>query len=573
MSAKRVTFYLKSVAVLMSATLLWAAFPPMAQGEAALVALVPLLLLIRYHAPRKAAQLAWWVGLLFWVATLSWFPAIIKNGGPWALVLLGQLGLSAWCAAFMALFAYVSAHLWRWSGRGASWCRVLLVTLLDPLLWCGAELLRGTLFSGFAWNFLGVSQVANLPLIQVAAVVGVYGVSAVVVMVNGAIASLLERLARPMLTRIGFLPVVVVADGTVSRLWRWWWLSLESMVPVALLVTCWFWGLMRMEESRRELRQAALWRVALVQPNTPCIFTLGSELVRQQQELLLRHTELTGASRPDLVVWPETAVMGVVPDAPVAMHLIREGAKAAGAPLLTGTLEREETPVTAVAADGYLYYNAAWLFSANGEHLGRYRKQHLVPFGEYIPLDKRIPLLQRLAPTGTSCTPGRGAGVLHLARAPGDELAIGPLICFEDTVPRLSRAAVRGGARLLALMTNDAWFNGSIEPVQHLHQSIFRAVENGVPLVRAANSGVSGVVDALGSANYLSSKGSWVDVDGFLVTQVRVPHTPLRAPYTRWGDRVWAVPGAVLLVALAVGAWSEEHRRVRRVGLEEQMEE
>ncbi len=531
--------------------MLWSAFPPQAHSDAAWMALVPLLLIIRQATPRGAAFWAWCTGLLFWLATLSWFPAIIKNGGPWPLVFLGQLGLSAWCAAFWALFACCSALVRRWAGRAPAWQRVVAVTLIDPIMWAGAELLRGTLFSGFAWNFIGVSQVDNLPVVQIASILGVYGVSSLVVLINGAIASIVERLAHPVLMRLK----VVQAD--ISKRQPAWGarllLSVESMLPLALVIFCWCWGMLRIKEARRQIATAPTWRVALVQPNTPCIFTLGSDVVRAQLELLLNQTRLAAVAKPDLTIWPETAVLGSVPDDPFTMRFIRDGAAAAGAPLLTGTLEKEATAVTPQAPDGFLYYNAAWLFAASGEFMGRYRKRHLVPFGEYIPLDKRIPVLQRLAPTGVSCTPGRDPGILHITRAPGDELAIGPLICFEDTVASLSRAAVRAGARMLTLMTNDAWFNGSIEPVQHLHQSIFRAVENGVPLVRVANSGVSCTVECTGGVTRLTSGGVATDFDGFLVTQVQVPQTPLSAPYTRWGDWPWAIPGAVLLVLLAIG--------------------
>jgi apolipoprotein N-acyltransferase len=188
------------------------------------------------------------------------------------------------------------------------------------------------------------------------------------------------------------------------------------------------------------------------------------------------------------------------------------------------------------------------LFAADGDPIDAYRKQHLVPFGEFIPLDKRIPILQRLAPTGTSVTPGEGSGVMSLTRANGDTLTIGPLICFEDTIPDLSRNAVRDGARILALVTNDAWFNGSIEPVQHLHQSIFRAVENGVPMVRCANSGVSCMVTPTGRIITMLES----DVHGFLVQAVNVPDVPFASTYTRWGDWLFAIPGMFLVIGVAV---------------------
>ncbi len=539
-----------AAAAVLSGLLLWAAFPPYSQSDSAWMALVPLMLVIRHAAPRAAAGWAWLAGLAFWVATLSWFPAIIKNGGPWPLVLLGQLGLSAWCAAFLAAYAFASGRVWRWAGKAPGWRRVCAVLIIDPMLWAGSELLRGWLFSGFAWNFLGVSQVNNLPFIQVASIAGVYGVSAVVVAVNGAVTSIVERASAPFAARLTdpALEAPVSRPGFGGRLL----LSSESMLPVALAVFCWYWGMQRIQHARRVTDQAATWRVALVQPNSPCVFTLDDDTVRRQHDVLVNQTRLAGAARPDLVVWPETAVLGSVPYEPDTLRLIREGATAAGAPLLTGALELERTPASPAAPQGLLYYNAAWLYSATGEALGRYRKHHLVPFGEYIPFDKQIPILQRLAPTGVSCTPGREAGVLHMRRASGGSLALGPLICFEDTVPSQSRAAVRAGARLLVLMTNDAWFNGSVEPLQHLDQSVFRAVENGVPLVRAANSGVTCAVDAVGRVMRLESNGTATDFDGFLVTQVAVPDTPLAAPYTRWGDRVLGLPGTALLLALLV---------------------
>ena len=543
--------WMKGAAAAASGVLLWAAFPPQAQADSAWMALVPLFLLIRHSAPKAAAGWAWLAGIAFWVMTLSWFPAIIKNGGPWPLVLLGQVGLSAWCAAFMAVFAYASSHVWRWAGQEPGWRRIVVVALADPLMWAGTEVARGWIFSGFAWNFLGVSQVSNLSLIQVASVAGVYGVSALLVMVNGAVASLAERAAMPFMARLG--RVESEDAWRQPRLGGKLLRSAESMLPIAAVVFCWYWGMARLQAARQVEAQAATWRVALVQPNTPCIFVRDAAAVRAQLESLINQTTMAGMAKPDLAVWPETTAPGFVPGDPDTMKVVRDGAAAAGAPLLTGALEVEETTVTPSAPQGQRYYNAAWLFSATGEPMGRYRKQHLVPFGEYIPLDKLLPILQRLAPTGVSCTPGDGPGVLHLTRGPGDDLALGPLICFEDTVPALSRSAVKAGAQMLVLMTNDTWFNGSIEPVQHLNQSIFRAVENGVPLVRAANSGVSCAVDAVGRVMRLESGGAVTDFDGFLVTQVAVSKTPLPAPYTRWGDWMLGYPGLALLLAVTVG--------------------
>ncbi|MDD4025473.1 MAG: apolipoprotein N-acyltransferase [Kiritimatiellae bacterium] len=546
----------KAAGAVLSGLLLWTAFPPQAQADSAWMALAPLFLVIRHSRPKAAAGWAWLAGLIFWLSTLSWFPAIIKNNGPWPLVLAGQAGLSLWCASFMALYAYASCRVWRWAGAAPGWRRVAAALAADPLMWSGTELLRGWLFSGFAWNFLGVSQVANLPLIQVASVAGVYGVSALLVLANGAVASLIERAAGPVVRRLTRAAGDWEAAGTALRpgLAGRLWGSAESFAPLALVIACWFWGFDRIESWRRTENALPVWRVALIQPNSPCVFTFNDDTMRRQLDLLLKQTGLAGAAKPDLAVWPETAVLGSVPHEPETMRLIRAGAAAAGAPLLTGTLETEHAAVTPATPEGMFFYNAAWLFSAGGEKMGVYRKRHLVPFGEHIPLDKRIPWLQRLAPTGVSCTPGEGPGVMSVPRQgdPAEVLRLGPLICFEDTVPGLSRDAVRAGARLLVLMTNDAWFNGSVEPIQHLQQSVFRAVENGVPLVRAANSGVSGTVDAVGRVRLLESNGAVADFDGFMVSPVGVPREPLAAPYTLCGDWLLGIPGAFLAAAVCL---------------------
>ncbi len=549
----------KGAAAVLSGLLLWVAFPPQAQTDSAWLALAPLFLVIRHCTPKGAFGWAWLGGLVFWVLTLGWFSAIIKNDGPWPLVVLGQVALSAWCALFLAVYAYASARVWQWAGEASGWRRVLTVSVADPLVWAGTEYARGCLFSGFAWNFLGVSQVSNLPLIQIASVTGVYGVSALLVLANGAAASVMERVAAACVARLQRR----TADGgqgtgAGGRALR----SAESYVPLALALGCWVWGIERVSGWKRAESKAAEWRIALVQPNSPCIFAINDDTMKTQLELLLNQTRLAGAAQPDLVVWPETAVLGSVPYEQQTMKLIRDGAAAAGSPLLTGTLEIERIKVSPEAAEGMLFYNAAWLFSATGETMGRYRKQHLVPFGEYIPLDKRLPFLQRFAPTGVSCTPGHDPSVLHLTKAAGQTLAMGPLICFEDTVSGLSRNAVRAGATVLVLMTNDAWFNGSIEPEQHLNQSIFRAVENGVPMVRAANSGVSCVVDPVGRVRRLeSAQGAVADFSGFLVTPVAVPERPLAAPYTRWGDWLLGIPGLVAVLLLTACGLTAARRK------------
>lgn len=540
----------KIIAILTSSLLLWASFPPSAQSDSAWLALVPLMLIIRYCQPKSAFKWVFFSALIFWVLNLSWFPAIIKNGGPWFLVVLGQVALAAVCALYTAFFAFCSSILWQRCGETPSIKRIVLILVVDPLLWVGAEYIRGWLFSGFAWNFLGVSQVRNMALIQAASVAGVYGVSALVVAVNGALTSLVARAATPLVAKVLHRDTPLYSRGWSTRLLT----SAESFVPVMLVMLVWFWGMNRIQSWEQIEKDQPAWRVALVQPNTPCIFINNDVTMRAQLQLMHEQIKLAAAGAPHLVMLPETAIFGAIPSDSQTMRFAREAARLSGGALLTGALEIEETERSASAPEGALYYNAAWMFAADGKVLGRYRKQHLVPFGEYIPLDKKIPALQRLAPTGVSCTAGKDASLITLTDPAGRSIKVGSLICFEDTLPSLSRKSVRAGADLLALMTNDAWFNGSIEPQQHLDQSVFRAVECGIPMARAANSGISCVVSAVGRVRELTSEGANTDFSGFLLTQIHIPPQPLPALYARVGDWILAIPGMVVLLLVAFAA-------------------
>jgi len=540
---------LKVIGSVVSALLLWASFPPSAESNSIWLALVPLMLIIRHCSARDAFKWGFWGAMAFWVATLSWFPAIIKNGGPWYLVVLGQVALAGWCAMFTGIFAWLSASLWRGCSDGPSFKRLALIVLVDPLLWVGTEYIRGTLFSGFAWNFLGVSQVHNTIIIQTAALGGVYAVSALIVMVNGALTSIVERAVYPLAMKIMKREYATPRITFTQRLLK----SSESFVPLLLVLACVNYGVQRIREWQATQMDEPLWRIVLVQPNTPCVFINNDEIMRRQLEYLVSASEQLAVSAPHLIIWPETTLPGSVPYDAQTMGFVTRAAQATDTPILTGTLEVESVAKSKRAPRGLNFYNAAWMFDKEGREIGRYRKQHLVPFGEYIPLDKYIPVLQRLAPTGVSCTPGRDASLIELSDEEGRSLLIGSLICFEDTVPVLSRRSVKAGAQMLALMTNDAWFNGSIEPVQHMHQSVFRAVECGVPLVRSANSGVSCVVSAVGHVNQLMVDGVATDVAGAWMIPLRIPEKPVPTLYVLTGDWILAIPSALLLAALA--AW------------------
>ena len=280
--------------------LLWAAYPPIGERMDCLFALAPLMWLSRREVSAGIAAKRWFQsGITYWLATLSWMPAIVKNGGPWPLVVLGWFALAAYCAAYFAAYGWLSARYWRWarssntqtlqSSNTSYWKRLLGVLLVEPILWCGLELVRSRFMGGFAWNQLGVVPV-NSGFGAPAALGGVYLCSAVVVLINGTIAGIAERMWKP--ERSGF--------ANLKRLG-----SLETLLAFGAV-----WGIYSCASltSGRQTPspvEGKSLKVAMVQRNFPCVFKAQEEKPLAVYERLLGNVAALG---PDLVVLPESAL-------------------------------------------------------------------------------------------------------------------------------------------------------------------------------------------------------------------------------------------------------------------------
>ena len=242
---------------------------------------------------------------------------------------------------------------------------------------------------------------------------------------------------------------------------------------------------------------------------------------------------------PDLVLWPESALFYALPQT-YPTSLATRAATIAKAPILTGC----------ALVEGQSFYNSAALFRPGDTTYAAIRhKRHLVPFGEYIPLDKAIPWLQRLVPTGASCSPGYDSTPIDIPLKERPPLRLAPLICYEDIYSTLARDAARHQANILVNLSNDNWFDGSCELRLHLAQSAYRAVETGLPLLRVCNGGVSAVVTPAGRATPCTSDGT--RLEGFAASGVwTVPYlqTPPRTFYSRFGNWICAIPAAILLL-------------------------
>ena len=534
-------------AALLSGLLLGLAFPPVGQSDAAWFALVPLLMALKQATPRAGFRLAWCAGLVFWLGNLAWLWRLTDNGGPLPLVLVGHAALAAYCALYAGLFGLAAAWLWRQTSiRNNPWLRVLMAVAVAPLLWAGSEWLRGTLLTGFAWNALGVSQYRNLALIQCAAWGGASLVSAMLVAVNGGIALFMERLWNDQAERWSR------RSGTPSGEPRFALRSVELTLALAISVACWSAGLDRVRTIDRAARSAPVWRLALFHPEAPSIFEQNDGTWDDTLDALLVNAQIASAVAPDLCLWPETSLPGAGPLDADTRRLASNATAQAGSPLLAGGLEIEPGPGWEWRV-GARYYNAAFLFDTRGRAVATYRKQHLVPFGEFIPLDQRFPWLARLSPIGYSCTAGTNSSAMTI-RPRGDDgrapLRVAPLICFEDTLPYLARRAARCGATLLANLTNDAWFDGSSEAEQHLAQAVFRCVETGLPMVRSSNRGVTCTILPNGRVVQRIGHGDGAGTPGILFAAPGI--TPRLEPtrFVRHGHLLFALPGAALLLTI-----------------------
>ena len=546
---------LKPILWFLPGFLLWAAYPPMGERMDCLFALAPLMWLSRREVSAGIVAKRWFQsGVFYWVATLSWMPAIVKNGGPWPLVVLGWFALAAYCSAYFWLYGWLSAKYWRWarnsntqnlqSSNTSYWKRLLGILLVEPILWCGLELVRSRFLGGFAWNQLGVVLV-NSGFGAPATLGGVYLCSAVVILINGTIAGIAERVWKP--ERSGF-----------ANLKRWG--SVETVLAFGVV-----WGIysFAVRQEPTPCQDGETLKVAMVQRNFPCCFKVQEERPIEVYERLLNNVAML---KPDVVVLPESAMCEFGPvDQQGAVRFAEWVAKkTGGAALLAGGTRYE---------DGNTYNSAAVYEGSDDSkrttaRIDVYDKVHLVPFGEFIPGDKWITALQKLAPVG-SCTPGElktlgmGAGTASVRQ----QVEAGVAICFEDTDSAQMRELAKMGARVLFFITNDSWFSNSVEPEQHAWQAVARAIETGLPVVRVGNSGVTGTITPDGKTSWLVGPNGrpLVDKEGTMFDRIEVKvrgegedgrrktedrTSPSVTPYVQFGDIPLFIAFALLILSM-----------------------
>jgi len=397
----------------------------------------------------------------------------------------------------------------------------LRLAFLLAAAWVAHEYLRGSIvLSGWSWNSMGSALHAKLVVIQIAEYTGVAGLSFMVVFTN----VILLATVRRFILETQVKPMRPHFDLTLT---------------MAGIVGVMGFGLHALN-VRRETKPL---HVALVQSNIPREEKFTVEFANKTFDLFTRLSRpaVEGNAPADLLVWPESSMPGPVLNDELSHKFVMDFSASAKTDLLLGTIDLDETGV----------YNAALLVSDAGARIQLYRKVHLVPFGEYVPGRNTIPLLARIVgdQVPADFAFGKEHTVFNLAN---DKARVAPLICFEDTVGDLTRQFVLAGANLLVNVTNDGWFLRSAGSRQHVASAVFRCIETRLPMVRAANTGVTCFINEFGSiTQMLVDENGSTFTEGTLTGQVAIVANPEPTFYVRHGELVAYACVAISVLTLA----------------------
>jgi len=516
---------------------------------------------LRGLPPGRAALLGFVAGLAAHAAVLHWIYVVTVTYGhaPPAVGVVAPLGLAAYVALFPAAFGAGAAWLGS-GGRGVGAVGAVSAVsgVAGPFvlaaLWTALDHLRSVFLTGFPWATLGYALHRDAPLLTLSAWTGVYGLSFVAVLGGAALAELACRPAGGLGGRLG-------GRRPVPR--RAW----VALAVVGLLHALGA-GIRLAEPAPEDAGPGASVRVAVLQGNIDQGVKWSPAWAERTLAIYEDLTRRAADRGAELVVWPETAVPGSPSTDPSLRERLAALAREVGASLVVGAVGVDPAPGGASGGRRAeaRFYDSAFVFGPDGGLRGRYDKAHLVPFGEYVPLRDLLgrfasALARGIAPRDVSAGPG--PRVLAVPR-PGGEAPVpaGVPICYELLFPDLMRRFVDDGAGVLLAITNDAWYGRTGAPYQFLAITALRSAESGVWTARAANTGVSGFIDARGRVRERTD---------IFERDLRVADVPLRPPprggtfYTRHGDVfAWVCWAAVAVAGLAAVATGAAGRRARR---------
>ena len=503
-----------------SAWLMTRAYPDHDLEALAWIGMVPLLLRLPDLSLRQTLAWAWVWGLLFYTTNIFWlFPVA---GAANALL----IGVYAFFTA--VCFAGIRKTL-RWRPR--------LGWVVAPFMWVALEYFKAELpIFAFPWCLLGNSQYLNHPAIQVCSVTGVFGLGFLILATNCCLAFWARQ--------------YLMGGGSVLRR-----PLLVTGVLVIGLVAVYAWGVNRASAPA----DGRAVRVGLLQGNYDHVYKWSGKSLDEILYAYARLSARAAKERPDLIVWPETAVpTRLLSEETIAGTMVEAATRAANTYSLVGSLKSPITP------DVDESYNTAFLFGPKGNRLPQdYAKRHLVPFGEYVPLKKIFFFVDIVSAGATIFLPGERATLFEIPTRSAESLKFGVLICYESIFPQMAREYVEKGADLLVVITNDAWYGATAMPYQHAAMAALRAVESGIPMVRSANTGLTCWADARGRIRGIlqSDHGQALFLEGHLTAEPQLEN--LDTFYSRHGDLFSHVCLVVAILALGMAVVGKRRRRKR----------
>jgi apolipoprotein N-acyltransferase len=447
---------------LISGALIVLAFPVFDLYLLAWVAFVPLLLSLWKKSPGEAFQAGFVFGLVYFFGTLYWIYHSINFYGGVSFVVSISIVLLLCCylSIYPAVFAYCFASFIKRTRLPA--------LIIGPVIWVLLEFVRSYAFTGFPWSSIGYSQYKFLPVIQVSDITGVYGISFLVLAFNCAIVDGL--LIRARVRKMPLFPLSYTIIGFI--------------IFFIVIVSSLGYG---------------FWRLGQDRPGNPVKAGLVQGNIEQDKKwdpVFQKYVmdtyyalSLDAAGRsPDLIIWPETAVPFIFGEDKENTEQLVQFEKTLNTHLLLGSILTKKT-----AAEQQPLTNSVLLLDKEGKIIYQYDKIHLVPFGEYVPLRRVLFFVDKLVAGIGDYVPGN-----EYTKAETSFGNFAPMVCYEIIFPGLVRKFYSINGDFIVTVTNDAWFGKTAGPYQHFSMAVFRAIENRKPVMRSANTGISGFIDSNG---------------------------------------------------------------------------
>lgn len=574
------TRYQHYLLAVLSAFLLFLSFPNANLFPVAWVALVPLFIaLTRATSWKSAFWIGYVTGFLFFAGLL---PAILLLY-PYAGVFATMVGnILVTTMAYLLLVGYIALYFAAFAVlmRFVPWRSGVLFPIAAACIWTALEWVRSWLMTGFPWGSVGYSQWNNLAGIQASSLIGVHGISFIIVLFNAGIATVLMNRQQ-------------------------WQREIRAMiVPLILTIFCFGYGVLQLKAAEPLERaadttasaDAETLNIALIPGN---ISQLQKWDIQQFPRVLQRYINLTYKAvnkNPDLIVWPETAIRSeaLTGQWPTYYGRLSRMLRDIALPILIGTANEGETIDATIgkysesaekkAWKDVEIYNRVLSIAPDGKIHGAYAKMHLVPFGEYVPLANLLPdfipnfiqfkpfshgktvnllpvfnVKDKTKLSNNGLGPPYEEATFSVNKTDPKKVEIGASICFESVFPDEFRRPVQKGASVMGIFTNDAWFIGTAFPELHLSMAPFRAIENRIAVFRCANGGFTCVIDRFGR---ITTPMITPDTDQeILVTPVRLLSATKHEQtlYTRYGD--WF---SILCAIVCIGGFGTQivlHRR------------